>query len=268
MCIRDGHRTHIWTLALTTVLLLLPAAPASAGVVVRFGTCDSNSGGFKDEICAEDPRYVGPQTWYSGSSGSVVAGGFAGPTSVGAYVKNTAGGSARVTANFWDDYTLHGKGTDPITVQASLHVDGERSDTSDGAFSSVAVGFLLPGGGAYYPSPGSVALPDLVGSTGEIVDVYAMIEFELAPGESRSLGIQIDILGTGDTLNDFMSTAELAFPDLPAGYYVSSTQGFDGVGSQPGGPDQQVLLPSSFLLALLGLANLGPSILRRRRGAG
>jgi hypothetical protein len=186
----------------------------------------------------------------------VAGGGFAGPTALGAYLDNTRGGGLSVTSNFWDDYTLFGPGTDPITFTSLLHVDGTWEHTDRFSTSGVAFGFLI-GPGTSYPAPASL-LASFSGIGGAPVDLFANRELTLAPGDTIRLGFQLHISGgnsgSGRTRLDFMSTAELGFPDLPPGYYVRSAEGFDGVGSQPTGPGNGVPVPATLPLVLLGMA--------------
>lgn len=244
---------------------LLALAPARGDVVVRYQPCDPPTQG-GTEICAQDPRYVAPATWFSDRFGSVSGGGFAGPTTLGAFLDNTRGGGLSVTANFWDDYTLVGPGSDPITFQSLLHVDGTWEHTDRFSTSSVAFGFLI-GTGTYWPAPASL-LVSFSGLGGEPVDLFAHRELTLAPGDTIRLGFQLQISGSNSgggsvhTRLDFMNTAELGFPDLPPGYYIRSTQGFNGVGGPPA--TNGVPLPATLPLALLGLAALGAAATRHR----
>lgn len=256
--------------ALAAILAAAAGLPSAHGnVVVRYQPCDPPSQG-GTEICAEDPRNVPPATWLSDRFGSVSGGGFAGPTTLGAYLDNTRGGGLSVTTNFWDDYTLFGPGTDPITFTALLHVDGTWEHTDRFASSGVAFGFLL-GSGTYWPAPASLLVTFPSGIGGEPVDLFANRQLSLTPGDTIHLGFQLQITGSNSgggsvhTRLDFMNTAELGFPDLPPGYYIRSTQGFDGVGSQPAG--NGVPLPATLPLALLGLAALGSAATRRRTSA-
>lgn len=256
--------------ALATALAGMAGLPSAWGnVVVRYQPCDPPSKG-GTEICAEDLRNVPPATWVNDRFGSVTGGGFAGPTTLGAYLDNTRGGGLSVTSNFWDEYTLVGPGSDPITFMAQIHVDGTREHTDRLSNSGVNFGFLL-GSGTYWPAPASVSVSFATGVGGEIVDLYAIRELTLAPGDSIRLGFQLQITGSNGgggavhTRLDFMNTAELGFPDLPPGYHIRSTQGFDGVGSQPGG--NGVPLPATLPLALLALAALGSAAARRRASA-
>jgi hypothetical protein len=201
-----------------------------------------------------DPNVVPTTNFLTNSSGSLVAGGSASATYLRAYLDNTYGGNARVTSTFADDYTLVGPGGGPISLTAVLTVEGIRQSNGN----SVGAGFLATPG-SYFSAPASLLYAPGSGPTGQVSETLTL-SLLMAPGDTMTLSFQIDLLGAFGTFLDFNSTVTLGFTNLPNGYYITSTQGFSGIG----GPTQSVPEPAILASFGLGLAGLGLAARRRK----
>ncbi len=235
-----------WLRAVGAVGLILVASPSIADVIVRHASCPPGAPPPRTEICAEGPLSVPVSVHLTDASGgTLVAGGSASATAVRAVVSNTFGGSGRVTASFRDDYTLSGPGAGPLTFTATLTVDGLRSST----MGTVGAGFLATGA-SYYAAPASMLYSLGGGPTGAVSETL-VLSLTQDIGDTFSLGFGVDLIALMGVTLDFGSTVTLGFTGLPDGVFISSTQGFDGVGSRPATPPVAVPLPGSLGLSLL-----------------
>ena len=217
------------------------ASLAQAQVVVRHGHCAPDAPPPLTEVCAEDPAVVPDTAFLSGPSGSLVAGGEAGPELVAVRMSNFYGGSANVDAQFQQTHTLVGPAGGTVSFQALLDIDVSRNNNSN----SLGAGFKL-GSGTFYPGAGSWGVTPGTGSTGDF-SASASRSLELMSGDSVDLWFAAFVLGAGGTQLEVQ--ARLDFAGLPAGYRM--------VTEVPEAP--------ASVLMLAGLAALVALVAHRRR---
>ncbi|PTN13180.1 PEP-CTERM sorting domain-containing protein [Nitrosomonas aestuarii] len=208
--------------------------------------------------CAEGTNFIADQTWtrhLTLGSLSMSAGGSVNHTEVKANINGMNAGG-RIIASHADTYTLHGPaGTGLVPVSATLDVTGIRSPLAN-----TAVGFGTFGRSAFVAGS-SIFYYEAAHPIN--VDQVLTYSLDVLVDSTFSFSTIIDLLVRSDQIATFGSTAVLGFI-LPEGYYVSSVEGFNGVGSRLPDPSSGVPEPASLGLLGLGLAMLG--LVRRRKG--
>ncbi len=196
--------------------------------------------------CASSTTSTSFSTIFGGNS--LFMSGSASANQIAGFINNAiVGASPHVIVDFIDHFTLHGPGSTPIAVTASLHGTGTRSNLINSVSMGFKSGFSYLSSFGFAPNAGPL-----------IVDQTALHVFSVVPGVSFEVDINLDLLSLAAGILDFSSTATLGFT-LPEGYYLTSEGGYSATGSLQTNAATE---PTS--LALLGAALAFAGFQRRR----
>ncbi|MDP3083355.1 MAG: PEPxxWA-CTERM sorting domain-containing protein [Rubrivivax sp.] len=157
-------------------------------------------------------------------------------------------------------FTLHGSGAAPVTVTATLKLDGQISKTQVLRFGSLSASIGTWSFGEVASDLNQRVNPIVSNSfsctfntcAGRAIDELLTMTLSVLPGQTFNLGFQLttSTLSLGPTLSAVTASGQAVFSlDAGAGYHFTGSNGYDSRSPVPE--------PGSWALMLVGLGLLG-----------